>query len=471
MKKRGTRLMVLCCVLIACVGGYLLIRQSEPVVEDETQAGPVAEAVESMDPEAVYAMNWDYMGEQIKLEKAGDAWQYAQDEAFPLEQAYAETMLAQATSLTASQRIDGVDDMSEYGLVAPQMEIILTDANGNNVRYSIGDQNSLSGEYYMQLGDDNSTVWVVPASLYNAFSYTLYNLIDMEDIPEMSGMQAVTIARETGDMDIEYIEDNEGLSYTDAYHWFVKDGDTYLPADEDKVITLYSQLMNLSWVECVTYSATEEDLAAYGLKEPAAEVTLRYAEGTFTLALGAYKTGSTCYAMIPGSSMVYTIDASVADAFLLADYGSVRPDDILAIDWDTVSSFEVTLDGATHEVTYLGSEERTDEEDVTTTTYQYVEGETALDGQAVRAMLEKVSSLYASGVKEDAQSRGEVISFVFHRDAAVYPEITLAFHQYDSSSYLVAWNGERGQLVSKSSVDSICALVPELFEAAETAAE
>lgn len=495
MKKRGKRLLALCGVLILCIGGYVLVRQVIPAVEVESEAATASIKIETMDSDAVYTMDWEYQGEIIKLERTSDGWQYAKDAAFPLEQSYAQTMLLKATTVSASQRVDDVEDLSEYGLDSPMMEIVLTDYDNNKVQYALGDQSTLTGEYYMMVGDDTSTVWVVPENLYSAFAHTLYSMIAMEDIPVMSDVQALHIARDTGDLDIVYIEDNEGLTYTTVFHWFVQDGDTYQPADNGKVSDLYSLITDMSWVTCVDYSASEEALASYGLAEPAAEVTLHYnatetreadeqdengspvtetetVAKTFTLEIGDYTGNSACYARLPGSSMVYLIDATIADTFLLANYDSVKPDDILPVDWETVTSFEVTLNGETHSVQYLGTEESEDEDGNTTMTYRYTEGETELDGSAVRAMLSKVSGLYAYGSTAGAQGRGEVISFVFHRSEEPYPEISLAFHQYDSSSYLVEWNGVMtGQQVSKSSVDSVCTAVAVLFEATAASEE
>ena len=64
-----------------------------------------------------------------------------------------------------------------------------------------------------------------------------------------------------------------------------------------------------------------------------------------------------CYARIAGSDMVYQIDGSVRDALLYTTQSELLPDEVLLMDWDTVDSIDITLDGATYHVERSTTEE------------------------------------------------------------------------------------------------------------------
>ena len=93
--------------------------------------------------------------------------------------------------------------------------------------------------------------------------------------------------------------------------------DGYLTLDNTSARGVVSGVTGVSWQQCVSYNATGDDLAEYGLDTPSATATVRYIyteededgneteyETTFTLELGDY-TEDGVYARIADSEMVY----------------------------------------------------------------------------------------------------------------------------------------------------------------------
>ena len=70
--------------------------------------------------------------------------------------------------------------------------------------------------------------------------------------------------------------------------------------------------------------------------------------------------------------------------------------------------------------------------------------------------LDSLASISSSGEAANSPDGKEaVLSFVFHQDNENYPEVTLEFYQYDSSTYFTVLNGETTILVDSSSVDEV----------------
>ena len=247
-----------------------------------------------------------------------------------------------------------------------------------------------------------------------------------------------------------------------------------LALDTDLTESLVETVTGLTWQSCVSYDASEEDLASYGLDTPAVTAAVTYTvteedeDGesqsrteTFTLEIGDYSSES-CYARIAGSGMVYLIDAAVSDSLLYTAYDDLRPDEVLAMDWDTVTSIDVTVDGQTYTVTREVSTV-TDEEGEESQEVAYL-----LDGAEVefQDLLDDLNAMASTGSAVGlTPERSAQISFTFHRNTETFPQVELVFYQYDSSNCLVSLDGEVVLLAAREDVEAVveaaAALIPE----------
>ena len=135
------------------------------------------------------------------------------------------------------------------------------------------------------------------------------------------------------------------------------------------------------------------------------------------------------YARLTGSNIVYRISEDLYQAAVNVSYEELKPDEVVLLDWDTVESIEVELDGNVYTIglekddedAYITIAEETDDEDVPET-------EPALSGK-----------------------RSEM-SLIFHRNTESYQTVELEFYQYDGSYCISVLNGEELNYTSRTAV-------------------
>ncbi|MGM9606084.1 MAG: DUF4340 domain-containing protein [Oscillospiraceae bacterium] len=474
--KRSKRLMLLALALVILAGASFAALKLNPDTDAADSAGEEAVSIYTVDPESVTKLSWTYNGETVTLMDAGDGWMYADDRNFPLDESYLDDMLDALSEITSSKTIENVEDLAQYGLEEPACAITVTAGKTSEIK--LGDTTSLGGQRYLSLGDGN--VYLVDSSLLDDFSYGLYDIIRKESIPSMSTIRSFVVDDGDRQFTIDYLEES-GLAHSDQYTWFAETEDGYCTLDTELARDFVEQVTDLKWGKCVDYKATASALKEYGLDDPAVTVTVTYVETsqvetnmtdddgktiydtketeqTFVLEIGGYN-GNYCYARLAGSQMVYLISADICDCLLYTDENDLLPDDVLVMDWDTVTGIDITVDDCTYSVVKEVQEE-TDEDGNTTRKYVY-----KLDGEEIELekVLDSLEALNATGSGEGlTPTRSAEISFLFHRDARTFQEVELTFYQYDSSSCLVSLNGETRLFVSRDSVVSIVEAVNAL---------
>lgn len=298
----------------------------------------------------------------------------------------------------------------------------------------------------------------------------------------MSDLVSFTVETASGTLDIEYFEDS-GLAYTDRYTWFSLADGEYTALDNELTEDLVSLVTGLSWGECVDYDADVKDLGDYGLDTPSVTVSVSYIETTevetnetdedgepvyetreeektFNLELGSYSADGGCYARIAGSEMIYLIDAGVCDSLLYADTASLLPEDVILLDWDKTTGFDIELGGETYSVDMELAEE-TDEEGSTLYDYAF-----SLDGEEAdfTDVLQQLEALSSTGSAEGVSTAlGEEIAFTFHRDSENFAEVELVIYGYDSASCIAVLNGGSALFVPREDVQAIVDTVEALL--------
>lgn len=467
--KRGSKLLILCGVLVVLGACYFGVRQltADPDADEE--------GIALAAPEAPTQLSWTDDSGTLTLESGEDGWTWTDDAAFPLDQTVPEDMTAALSSASASRQIDAPESLEDYGLDEPVLTISALDKDGTEYTYAFGNLNDMTGEYYLLYNGDESTVYLMDSQLYDAFSMDLYDMVEMEDLPEFGSVTALSVEQPSGSLALRYEEDSSALSYNSSKHWFLEQGDSLLALDTSKVSSLTSAVTGLYWQSCVNYDADAEELAAWGLDDNAAVVTAVYTaavdegeetaeEETFTLRLGNSGTDGT-YAMLEGSSMVYLISTDTADSLRYASYASLRSDSICTMDWDTVDRLDITLDGTTYTISFDVTE--TETEDGTETETLYTWNGQELDSTAVGNMLSAVNSLTATADASGSAGEEPLLTFTFHRNTGDdFAELTLTLYAWDTGSCLASFSGEGSRLVDRSAVTDLTEQIQALFEEA-----
>lgn len=464
--KRGSKLLLLCGALVVLGASYMAVRQlaADP---DELE-----ETIALAGPASPQSLTWTDDSGTLTLNNGESGWSYADDSAFPLDQTVPEDMTAALSAAAATRQIDTPESLEDYGLDAPVLTITAQDEDGTEYSYAFGDVNELTGAYYLLYNGEEDTVYLVGSDLHDAFNYDLYDMVEMETLPEFGSVTGLSVAQPQGSLTLRYEEDGSSLSYDPDNHWFLEKGDSLLALDAGKVSSLTGAITGLYWKSCVTYDVDDQELAAWGLDDNAAVITATYTaaidegeetaeEETFVLRLGNTSDEGT-YAMLEGSSMVYLIDSETADSLRYASYSSLRSDSICSMDWDTVDRLDITLDGTTYTISFDVTETEEDGETVTDTLYTWDGQE--LDSSAVESLLSAVNGLTATGDASGSGGEAQLVSFTFHRNTEdQFAQLTLTLSAWDTGSCLASLTGESSRLVDRSAVTDLTEQIQTLF--------
>lgn len=412
--RRQKRLAVLLAILILCIAAAVLISRIN-FEEKMTGTETTIIDVESSDITRL-ARNYE---EEVAFVYEDEEWKYEEDDQMPADQELLAEIAENLSSITSDKMVEEPQALSVYGLDDPTYT--LTVETGDTVyEISIGDESFSDGEVYISTGDDY--VYLTNSELIDQISYSLLDCVQKEEIPEMETVNSVSVDKE------EAVEDYRNL-------------------DNDSTEEAVSAMTEFSWTECVDYHAEESELKDYGLDEPDASVTVSYTDedgesGEFAYELG--QSGEKYYAKLKDSSIIYTVEQEVYDAAVNASYEELKPDEAILLDWDTVESIEIEMDGSTYSIGV-----QSNGEDEYTYTFDDSEAEfgDALDE------LENISI----DPEEEAElndNKAE-LSLTFRRNTEEYSTVELDFYQHNGTYCIAVLDGEVTGCVAREDVVSL----------------
>lgn len=473
--RRRNKLFILAGVLILLsVGYYEVLKLTGQDHETDSSETPIV--VVNLPTEDITQLSWTYDGETVTLNDYGDTWNVLDEENFPLNVTAVENKRNVSAYISASRVLEEKGNLSQYGLEDPAMTIRIT-ANDREITCSLGIKNSVTGEYYLKTSDSDN-IYLVDAALWDAFACGLYSLVETEEIPAMNTITDIHITSGGIVRNLEYIAQNEGLSYTDKYFWFYSDSNsqTLEPLETSKVTELNSLLTGLVWENCVSYDANDIELESFGLLDPVMKIEVDYKEtetvetdetnddGTaatedieyersFSLWIGNEADGSN-YAKLADSNMVYQIDSGILESFSNVSAQSLAPEDVCLMDWDTVASMDITMEGVTRTLQLHRIETENDDGNMEKTVSYLLDGKEIETG-AAEDFLDRITSLAVESTVEDKTLESAEMEITFYRNTEAFSEMTLSLGAYDSSFYLVKFNGASRLLVNKNDVNRL----------------
>lgn len=138
-------------------------------------------ALNTFDADAINGISYLSNGETVALEKDAEGLWYAPAEPQRvLRQGLCSAMATQSGRLKAADiAAEGEQDLSVYGLDAPANRITLRQG-ARQVSYLIGDQNAVTGDYYLQIQGEPQ-IYTVKKAFAEAFFYDLAYLTQPEE--------------------------------------------------------------------------------------------------------------------------------------------------------------------------------------------------------------------------------------------------------------------------------------------------
>lgn len=294
-KKKN--LIVLLAVLAALAAVYFGVTAYSDYTAQKKEEQEQAESEENRiwvtDLDEVKEISYDNGTAQLAFVKEDENWKYKEAEDFPLEQSYLTSLEETVSHLEATRRLEGGDELEAYGLTEPQATVTVTDEAGKKTTLHIG--NSVNSEYYL-LVEGEEIPYTVGSSLYNEIQNDLYDMIEMEEFPDLTeeNIVSVEIQNESGNYTLEKEEaakatpseataadtENETEDATEKeYEWYVKNGGKSTKiVNESLCDTLLSNLYGLTFERCENYKGNEAELKEAGLDKEKTSFTVTYTD-------------------------------------------------------------------------------------------------------------------------------------------------------------------------------------------------
>lgn len=456
--KRAKRIYVLLGVLaVVCVAAFTVVHYQE----EQERIANTDEVILEVDPDAVESLSWSYDDQSLAFHK-DEHWIYDEDEAFSVDEEKINALLEQFQSFGATFIIEDVTDFGQYGLDNPVCTIDIATAD-TSYEIQLGDFSTMDAQRYVSIGDGN--VYLVQNDPMDSFEVTIQDLIQNDETPDFDQVSSIRFSG-ADSYEAVWQEENTYTAWDDD-HYFVREGDAWLPLDTSRVESYLNTISGLDPEDYVTYTAGEEDLEAFGLDDPELTVTVAYTaedeEGnqtgeTFTLSVSrdpaereaaaaeTEETDSetteediTAYVRIGDSKIVYQIAGASYEKLMAATYDDLRHREVFTADFADVTGLEITLEGSTYQITSEGTGDDK--------TFSY--GEEELEIGDLQSALE---SLAAASFTEESPDQKEEISLTVTLDNENVQEIRIQLYRYDGEQCLAVVDGEPVSLVPRSSV-------------------
>lgn len=454
--KRSKKLYILLGVLAVAIAATVLVTKLQ---EKQEEIQTTAETILQIAPDDVTALSWENETSALALHTEDGAWVYDDDAEFPVSADAVNRLLSVFEDFGASFIIENVTDYGQYGLDDPVCTIDLT-AGEDSYEITLGDFSSMDSQRYVSIGDGN--VYLVATDPLESFSVTLSDLIANDETPSFGSISSITFAGGE-DYTIAYDESGGSVCADDVYYAQL-DGQS-LPLDTDRVESYAAAISALDLTDYVTYKATDETLAAYGLDSPELTVTVSYANedddgnsvpGTLTLAVGRNpdevaaaaadadgETEVSAYLRIGDSRIVYRLTADQYESLMAAGYNDLRHRELMTVDFDSVRQIDVSLEGESYTLTAAASE---DDEDETVWSY----GDVEVDITNLRSKLTALAASGADRFVTESPTAKEEISLTLYLNDESHPQLTIALYRYDGESCLAVVDGASVALIERA---------------------
>ena len=458
--KRSKKLIALVAVLVvACIATFALTQYEEKQEEIKNSDAIILE----IPVDTVQSLSWEYTEDGLGFHKGEDGWLYDDDEAFPVSEDKVTDILSNFEAFGVTFIIENVEDYSQYGLDDPECVIHLSTAE-QSYDIKLGAFSKMDEQRYVDIGDGN--VYLVSSDPIDYLETALSGMIEHDDTPGFENVVDITFSG-TENYTIVMTEDSPN-TYNSEDIYFAQVNGEELPLDTDDITDYLNTVTTLDLLNYVTYNATEEDLASYGLDEPELSVTVNYTYtdeddnevsdtcvfhiGQNVEELEAYEAAKeaeedlpdvTKYVRIGDSQIVYELDAVDYITLSGASYDDLRHREVIWADFDTVTQIDITLEGENHAITSTLDDEDEDAERI------WYYGEEELDIADLQSALEDLS---ADSFTDEAPSEKEEISLTVYLDNENFPQVKIQLYRYDGSLCLAVVDGETVSLVDRSAV-------------------
>ncbi len=182
MKRQKTQMLILSILLVVCAAGYWLaggVAAKKEAAEEQKENG--AYIALSFDQTLVTGLKIAGAEGTLELTLGGNAWEFVNDIAeemgteetadYEVNTSKADEILETLADLTCTNEIEGVTDLTQYGLDTPQTTITVTLSDGTVHTVEIGGENTMIDCRYVR-ADGGDTVYTLKKDTCKLISQT-----------------------------------------------------------------------------------------------------------------------------------------------------------------------------------------------------------------------------------------------------------------------------------------------------------
>ena len=180
MEKQKKQLLGLLVILIVAVIAFIVVKNLPQEEETDTTA---SYEVTNLNANDVTKLVYTNENGTLTLNKDGDNWICDEDRSVDIDADKVSTMVGKVATFTSENKIENVEDISQYGLDTPSLTILIQDG-ATSYTLLIGDYNETTYTYYMCLESDKSTVYTTDSATITSFRNNTLEDITAEEETE-----------------------------------------------------------------------------------------------------------------------------------------------------------------------------------------------------------------------------------------------------------------------------------------------
>lgn len=465
--KKSVKMLLLCALLIALAGSYVLVNRMNERAEIAEESGSFALVEQEAD--ALTGLRWTNEDAEYHFIKEDGAWKDANDADFPTNQSAVDDLANRFLTMEANRKLTDVEDAAEYGIGEDSFAVTAEWSDGSETVYTMGDETPFADGWYLQCSDDAGVVYASSSALDSVFADTSVDLAELEEIPRVENANRLVIG---ATLDATRSEDDD--RFDPDQKWY--DTATGEPMDDEGIENVLSAISAVEWQELLRVSATEEELSEWQLDDASATVFTEHGEDgqVCTLLLGGTDADGNRYARLPDSGMVYTISAETADSLLAATGDNLRSAELFTIDYENLKEFTAVLDGqelrfevpaeaATKTDEETEEEAPVDEDAILTGETNEAADSAAGENEAAateeettdetEALWNRIAALTSNGQTVEAPSGDPLLDlYVSSASGAI---LECEFYYHDVDTYIAVLSDGRTLLVPAADVDAL----------------
>ena len=238
------------------------------------EAEQKAELLFSFDPENVVRLTLRRSGHTIIAEKYGDEWTIKEPVNAPAEQGTVEQIVKTLADLKYERDLGPQADLDQFGLVEPEAEVDIDDAQGRIAGLLLGGSTPVGDNLYIKKSDED-LIFTTKNLARTSINKTLFELRDKTVFNfEAPDVMALTVSR--NGHTLSFTKDPDG-------DWVLRQ-QMELDIDRSKITGILDSVKYSRVKEFVEEEA--RDLEEYGLIDPPALVKIETDNAIRTLAFG-----------------------------------------------------------------------------------------------------------------------------------------------------------------------------------------